>query len=268
MNPRVEVPWGQEELPSHSDHHVMEVKNLRVAYADTVALNSIAFRAACGTSVALIGPNGAGKSTLIKSLARLLKPQTGTIFWNGRVLSSHTREIAYLPQRGEVDWNFPLTVRGLVEMGRYGHLGWWRPFRKTDAEMVDRALEAMKITDLQKRQISALSGGQQQRAFLARALAQEPHVLLLDEPFTGLDLPSQQLLAVLLRELVAEGRLLVASHHDLGNAEAIYDNVLLLNRRMIAFGPAREVLTPGRLAEAYQAPETRAILLPEKTALP
>lgn len=244
------VCWGGGGC-SHSHAHRLEVRGLRVSYHEVLALDGIAFATECGRSIALIGPNGAGKSTLLKVLAGLLKPDAGSILWRGRALTQSSYEIAYLPQRGDVDWNFPITVRGLVEMGRYPNLGWWKTYSKHDEEIVDRALNAMELVDLQHRQISALSGGQQQRVFIARALAQEAHVLLLDEPFTGLDKPAQENLSRLFRELTAEGRLLIASHHDLQTVPNIFDDILLVRREQIAFGVIAQAFTPANIALAY-----------------
>ena len=161
------------------------------------------------------------------------------------------REFAYLPQREDVDWSFPVTVRGLVEMGRYSQLGWWRRWRAVDEEKVSEAIRSMHLEGLENRQISELSGGQQQRAFIARALAQEAHVLMLDEPFNGLDRPARENLAALLRQQAAEGRLVIASHHDLNTVADLFDEVLILNRRAVAFGPVQEVFTESNLALAY-----------------
>lgn len=244
------VCWGGGGC-THSHHHRLEVQNLRVSYQEVLALDGINFSTECGRSIALIGPNGAGKSTLLKALAGLLRTDSGSILWRGKPLTRSSYEIAYLPQRGDVDWNFPITVRGLVEMGRYPNLGWWRKYSKHDAEIVQRALTTMNLLDLQDRQISALSGGQQQRTFIARALAQEAHVLLLDEPFTGLDRPAQENLARLFRELTAEGRLLIASHHDLQTVEGNFDDVLLIKRTQVAFGDVATAFTPERIAAAY-----------------
>lgn len=243
------VCWGGGH--EHLQHHRLEVSDLTVSYREVLALKGIRFATECGRSVALIGPNGAGKSTLLKSLAGLIRPDSGVIRWRGKPVVKSSHEIAYLPQRGEVDWNFPITVRGLVEMGRYPSLGWWRAYRKHDADIVERALCAMKLEDLQHRQISALSGGQQQRTFIARALAQEAHVLLLDEPFTGLDRPAQENLEHLFRELTKEGRLLIASHHDLKTVDRIFDDVLMVRREQISFGPIAQAFTPAIVASAY-----------------
>ena len=237
------VCWGGGSC--HEDHHRLEVRNLRVSYREVLALDGIDFATECGRCIALIGPNGAGKSTLLKTLAGLMKADSGSIIWRGQPLTRSSHEIAYLPQRGDVDWNFPITVRGLVEMGRYPNLGWWRTYSKHDAEIVQRALT------LQNRQINALSGGQQQRTFIARALAQEAHVLLLDEPFTGLDKPAQENLSRLFRELTAEGRLLIASHHDLQTVTGFFDDVLLIKRTQVAFGDVATAFTPENIGKAY-----------------
>lgn len=243
------VCWGGGD--PHTHHHRLEVSDLSVSYRDVLALDQIRFSTECGRSIALLGPNGAGKSTLLKALAHLVTPDRGQVLWKGQRMEKSSHEIAYLPQRGDVDWNFPITVRGLVEMGRYPNLGLWKPYARHDEQIVERALAAMELLDLQKRQISALSGGQQQRAFIARALAQEAHVLLLDEPFTGLDKPSQQTLHRLFRELTKEGRLLIASHHDLQTVPGIFDDILLLKRRQIAFGSVAEQFTKERIEDAY-----------------
>ncbi len=237
---------------AHCDHHhELVVDGVSVDYRAVRALEEVAFSASCGSCVALIGPNGAGKSTLLKSIAGLLRAHQGRILWRGARVGKWSREIAYLPQREDVDWKFPITVRGVVRMGRYPNAGWWRPFSKADEAAVDRALEAMGLHDLAQRQISQLSGGQQQRVFLARALAQEAHALLLDEPFTGLDRTSKAALAGLLRELAGQGRLVVASHHDLDTVRDIYDEVLLLKRRTIAFGPVSTTFTEENLNATF-----------------
>jgi ABC-type Mn2+/Zn2+ transport system ATPase subunit len=235
----------------HPRSHELSISGLSVRYGEVLALDGVSLTTHCGRCVALVGPNGAGKSTLMKAMAGLLKPVSGMIAWRGQPLAKSTSEIAYLAQRGEVDWQFPLTVRGLVEMGRFPHVGWWRRFGAADRGAVDAALETMRLTDLAGRQINALSGGQQQRAFVARALAQEAHVLLLDEPFAGLDRPSQELLTELLGSLAVGGRLVIAAHHDLDTVPEIFDEVLLINRRRIAHGPVDEVFTAENLERCF-----------------
>lgn len=238
----------------HDHHHELVVESLRVTYRRHIALDGIRFATSCGNRVALIGANGAGKSTLIKAIAGLVPRAAGTIRWRGTAVKKWSREFAYLPQREEVDWSFPITVRGLVEMGRYPQAGWWGRFSSSDEDAVDRALEALELVDLRDRQIRELSGGQQQRAFLARAIAQEAHVLLLDEPFTGLDRRASSQLGELLDRLAREGRLIIASHHDLRSAPELFDEALLLSTRQVAFGPVAEVLTPELLDRTFAVP--------------
>ncbi|MFT3992049.1 MAG: metal ABC transporter ATP-binding protein [Luteolibacter sp.] len=237
----------------HSHHHELVISDLSVRYRETTALDRISFATSCGNRVALIGPNGAGKSTLLKAIAGLVSHRSGNLHWRGSTVRKWSREFAYLPQREEVDWSFPITVRGLVEMGRYPQTGWWRKFSPADKEAVDRALDALALNDLQHRQIRELSGGQQQRAFLARAIAQEAHVLLLDEPFTGLDRNASLLLGELLNRLAHEGRLVIASHHDLNTVPALFDEALVIATRQLAFGPVAEVLSDELIQKTFAA---------------
>ncbi len=235
----------------HGHHHELIVEKLTVSYRRVRALENVSLATSCGNRVALIGPNGAGKSTLLKAIAGLVPRDHGTIRWRGTAVQKWSREFAYLPQREEVDWSFPITVRGLVEMGRYPQTGWWRKFSLADTAAVDHALEALALSALQHRQIRELSGGQQQRAFLARALAQEAHVLLLDEPFTGLDRNASQLLGDLLAKLAHEGRLIIASHHDLNTVPRLFDEALVLATHGLAFGPVADILTPELIARTF-----------------
>lgn len=236
----------------HGHHHELVISGLKVAYRRLVALEDVSFATSCGNRVALIGPNGAGKSTLLKAIAGLVPRVAGTIHWRGANVGRWSREFAYLPQREEVDWSFPITVRGLVEMGRYPQTGWWRRFSAKDDAAVDHALHALALDDLQHRQIRELSGGQQQRAFLARSIAQEAHVLLLDEPFTGLDRNASQLLGDLLEKLAHEGRLIIASHHDLSTVPRLFDEALVLNSRQVAFGTVSEVVTEELINQTFR----------------
>ncbi len=232
-------------------HHELEIFGLTVRYRLHTALENVSLATSCGNCVALIGPNGAGKSTLLKAIAGLIPRAAGRILWRGATVHRWHREFAYLPQREEVDWSFPVTVRGLVEMGRYSQLGWWRRWRALDDARVTEALALLQLDGLEKRQISELSGGQQQRAFIARSVASEAHVLLLDEPFTGLDRPARENLSSLLRRLAAEGRLVIASHHDLHTVRDVFDQVLILNRKPVAFGNVADSFHDANLAAAY-----------------
>jgi len=229
----------------------LNIGNLSVNYGNVPALRNITLEIEFGRSLAIVGPNGAGKSTLIKAVAGLVPLGGGSLEWKGGGGRREKGDIAYLAQQSEVDWSFPLTVRSLVELGRYPHTGWWRKFGKDDHHKVGEALASMDLQDLAGRQIGALSGGQKQRVFLARALAQEAGVLLLDEPYSGLDLPSQEILSSLLEGLVEDGRLIMISHHDLETVADICDDILLLNQSLVAFGPVNETLTPMNLETCF-----------------
>ena len=242
-----------------SPPHELLIRDLTVSYDRVPALHHITLDVRCGECVALLGPNGAGKSTLLKALAGLLPIETGTITFHQRVVRGATQDFAYLPQRENIDWDFPATVRALVEMGRYLQTSWWRRFSQEDAEAVAKAITTMQLEELAERQINALSGGQQQRAFLARSLAQEAHVFLLDEPFTGLDKPNQENLRGMLRQLRGQGKLIIASHHDLGTVPEIFDQAILLNGELIASGPVADVFTEINIERTYS---TRAFAGP------
>ena len=232
--------------------HHLEIKDLTVAYHRVPAVHHVSLDLRCGHCIALLGPNGAGKTTFFKALVGLVPKETGEIVFGGHGKVGADTDIAYLPQRSVIDWDFPITVRGMVEMGRYMRIGKWGSFGKADAAAVDLALRTMELADLATRQISALSGGQQQRAFLARSLAQEAHVFLLDEPFTGLDKTAQDLLAQAIRKLVAAGNLVIASHHDLKSVPEIFDQVIFLNGELIAFGDSEEAFNEENIARTYR----------------
>ena len=225
----------------------LTIDNLQFAYDRAPALSGITLRLDSGCCAALIGPNGAGKSTLLKLAAGLLEPGGGRIAWSGR-----RRAIAYLPQRSAINWHLPVSVRALVEMGRLPSVGWLGRFTRADREAVEDALAATGMLAQAGRQLDELSGGQQQRAFIARALAQQAELLLLDEPFAGLDQTLSSELAALLRALARDGRLILASHHDIAGASDIFDHAVVLNRRLIASGPATSTLDAATIATAYQ----------------
>ncbi len=229
----------------------LELENVTISYNSHPALQDVSFEIPHGAQVAVVGPNGAGKSTLFKALVGLLPLRRGQIRIHGQPLGSHKDCVAYIPQREEVDWRFPVTVEDVVMMGRYGSFGWIRQPTKKDREIVQRSLEQMGIRNLAKHSIGELSGGQQQRAFLARALAQEPHILLMDEPFTGVDVSTQEITLRLLEDLKRQSVTVLVSTHDLNMASQRFETVLLLNHRLIAFGPAAQVFTQSNLASAF-----------------
>jgi ABC-type Mn2+/Zn2+ transport system ATPase subunit len=233
------------------NHHLV-IQDLTVSYSRIPAVHHLSASLRCSSCVALLGPNGAGKTTLLKAIAGLLPIETGHIRFEGHELGDHpSRAIAYVPQREAVDWDFPITVRGLVEMGRYPALGNWGRFSGKDREAVDEALHVCDLEDLADRQISALSGGQQQRSFLARAWAQCAEIYLLDEPFTGLDRNATEAFAAAMRRLRDAGKLVIASHHDLKSVEALFDQILLLNGELVVCGSTAEAFTPQNLDRAY-----------------
>ena len=224
-------------------HHQLTLEQVSYSYGNKEAIQRISFTVQCGQRLALLGPNGAGKSTLIRLLAGLLKPQDGTLNWRNRQLSEARREIAYLPQVDGHQRNFPIRVRDVVSMGRFAHLGNLRRLGKEDHQIIEQAIATMNLEAIAHRQIDQLSGGQQQRTFIARALAQEAHVLLLDEPFNGLDIESRCHLSESLIELSKSGHLIIASHHQLENVSDIFTHALVLDRQQVAFGQADEVMT-------------------------
>ena len=214
------------------------------------ALYDLSFRIESGERVAVVGPNGAGKSTLFKIIAGTLKPDSGDIRVFGHEPDRHIC-IAYVPQHNQIDWAFPVTVEDVVMMGRVGQIGLFRRSRQRDWQIVRASLERVNAAHLAAKQIGELSGGQQQRIFIARALAQEAELLLLDEPFTGLDMPSQETIFAVLQRLHQDGVTLLVATHDLNLAAEQFDRVMLLNRTLIAFGPPDEVLTSQSLLRAY-----------------
>jgi ABC-type Mn2+/Zn2+ transport system ATPase subunit len=229
----------------------LEIEHVSAGYNGQPALIDVSFQVPHGGQVAVVGPNGAGKSTLFKALVGLLPVRSGRILIHGQPLGLHKDCVAYIPQREEVDWRFPVTVEDVVMMGRYGKQGWLRRPNGADREVVRRSLDDMGLTALAKRPIGELSGGQQQRVFLARALAQEPHILLMDEPFTGIDLATQEATLALLERIKQQQVTVLVSTHDLSMAEQRFERILLLNHRVIAYGPPGEVFTPENIRTAF-----------------
>jgi len=221
----------------------VEAAGLTVSYDGRPALVDVTFSLAPGHVLGIIGPNGSGKSTLLKATAGLLRPQAGTLRVFGKAPSELAPgAIAYVPQVEAVDWSFPATVRDVVAMGRFPKLGRFRPFSGHDHRLIDSALDAVDMRALEHRPIGELSGGQQQRTFLARALAQEPDLYLLDEPTTGVDAATEASLRSVVREIAAAGKPVMMSTHDLERAAEWFDRMLVLDTRQIAEGPTAEVL--------------------------
>ena len=222
-------------------------------YGELTALRNVTLGVPCGSSTAVLGANGAGKSTLLRAVVGLRRLSGGEILI-GDSHPNHARpRLAYVPQRHSVDWDFPITVRGVVEQGRYPSLGPLRRLRKADVEQVDGAMEELGILDLAERQIRRLSGGQQQRVFLARAVAQGGDIFLLDEPFAGLDIFAVEELARDLRDWEAQGRTVLAAMHDLEIARRSFKRGILLATELIAEGPIGEVLEAPNIRRAYHA---------------
>lgn len=220
------------------------VESLSLNYDKTPVLWDISFTVPQGKLVGIFGPNGAGKSSLIKALLGLVKPLTGYVEFLGLPLKKVRGQLAYVPQRESVDWDFPITVRDLVLMGRYGRLGLFRWPRQADREAAAQYLDKVGMAAYADRQISQLSGGQQQRVFIARALMQEAEIFFLDEPFTGIDMATEKLIMELLRQLKNEGKTIFVVHHDLNTVEQYFDWLLLLNMRLVAAGPTTQVFNP------------------------
>jgi len=234
-----------------SDLPLLRIEDLTVSYHRVPAIHHVSLDLRAGNCVGLFGPNGAGKSTLLKAVAGLLRPETGRILVEGKPLGEAGAKTAYLPQRESIDWDFPVTVRGLVEMGRYRHTGAFGTFRPRDRDAVRDALELFRLAPLAGRQIRELSGGQQQRAFLARAWAQEADLYLLDEPFTGLDRTASKGLSEAFARLKREGKLLLVSHHALAEAGELFDTAVLINGELVSSGPVPDALSPRHVGCAY-----------------
>jgi ABC-type Mn2+/Zn2+ transport system ATPase subunit len=241
----------------------LDVDNISVAYNGTPVLRGVSFQIPHGARVAVVGPNGAGKSTLFKALVGLLPLREGKIYIHGLPLGHHLDCVAYIPQREEVDWQFPVTVFDVVLMGRYSRLKFMERPGRADRQAALRCLEQMGIADLAGQSISDLSGGQQQRVFLARALAQEPHIFLMDEPFTAVDATTQEATLALLDHLKKQHVTVLISTHDLNLASSRFDAVILLNRRLIAYGMPAETLRQENLAKAFGS----SLLVTDKGAL-
>lgn len=230
----------------------LEISDLTVAYHDLVVVEHANVTLPPGEVMAILGPNGAGKSTLIKAALGLVPPLAGEVKFFGKPLNQVRTRVGYMPQSAEVDWDFPTTVADAVTMGTYGKLGWLRRFSPKQTEAVEQAMEAVGITDLADRQISQLSGGQKQRTFMARILAQDPDLFIMDEPFAGVDAVSERVIIGALSELQAQGKTILIVHHDLSTVKDFCSSVTLLNSgHVVASGPLEEAFTPEIVHRAY-----------------
>ncbi|HEV2058745.1 MAG TPA: metal ABC transporter ATP-binding protein [Solirubrobacteraceae bacterium] len=226
---------------------------MTVSYAAHPVLWDVDASFPAGALSAIVGPNGAGKSTLLKAALGLIASDGGQTLIEGRPVRAARHRVAYVPQRDAIDWDFPITVREVVEMGRYATTGWLRRVGRSDAALVEACLQRVGMASYAARQIGELSGGQRQRVFIARALAQQAPVMLLDEPFAGVDARTEASILELMRELRDDGRSIIVVHHDLATVRSAFDWALLLNVRVVAAGPVAEALTPANVRRAYGA---------------
>ena len=241
---------GMLESPGAS----ISVRDLTVTYNNGLtAVQRASFELDPGTICALVGVNGSGKSTIFKAIMGLIKPAAGEVRLCGLPVAEAIKQniVAYVPQSEDIDWNFPVLVEDVVMMGRYGHMNFLRMASRTDRHKVDQALERVGMSEFRSRQIGELSGGQKKRVFLARSLAQEGRIILLDEPFTGVDVKTETAIISLLREMRASGHLILISTHNLGSVPDFCDQVVLVNRTVLAAGPTAQVFTQENLERAF-----------------
>jgi manganese/zinc/iron transport system ATP- binding protein len=237
--------------PEHSASSPLSIHDLTVAYDRRPVLWDVDLDIPAGKLIAIVGPNGAGKSTLLKAALGLIPVASGRVLVFGKPMKQQRSQVAYVPQRESVDWQFPVSALDVVTMGRYGALGWCRPVARRHKEQAREALDRVGLADLASRQISQLSGGQQQRVFLARALAQDAQLFLMDEPLASVDAATEQAIIEVLRDLRSEGRTVVVVHHDLQTVPDYFDHVILINMRVVANGPVDDVFTAEALRQTY-----------------
>ncbi|EHI56656.1 hypothetical protein HMPREF9333_00103 [Johnsonella ignava ATCC 51276] len=243
--------FSQENQAALSKQPIVHVEDFTMAYTDKPVIWDIDLDIYENSITAIIGPNGAGKSTLIKGILRLLKPVSGRVLIMGKPYKEVYKNIAYIPQSGSVNWNFPTTVLDVVMMGRYTHLGLFKRPGKKEKELAFKALEKMKMVDFSDRQISELSGGQRQRVFLARAIAQDALIYFMDEPLQGVDIKTESIIVETMREFKKEGKTIIVVHHDLSTLEDYFDHVVIINKQLVAAGRTEDVFTKENLDVAY-----------------
>lgn len=231
----------------------ISVSNLNVSYHGNDAIQNVSFSISQGKLVGVIGPNGAGKSTLIKAMLELIPRDTGEIEINGSHIKKVRKSVAYVPQRSNIDWDFPITVIDTVLLGTYPNLGLFKRPKKKEKALAYECLQKVRMEEFSERQIGELSGGQQQRVFMARALAQQAEIFFLDEPFVGIDVSSEETIINILKELRDEGKTVLVVHHDLSKASDYFDELILLNKELIGVGEVEEIFRSDMLAKAYNA---------------
>lgn len=241
----------EHSMIAHVENPIMEVHDLTVSYSRKPVLWGVDFTLPRGAIAGIIGPNGAGKSTLLKAAMGLLPVASGYAKFMGQDLDAARNLVSYVPQRESVDWDFPVSVLDVVLMGRYGHAGPMGRLSREDRQIAASSLEKVGMSAFAKRQISQLSGGQQQRVFLARALAQQADLYLMDEPFAGVDAATEDAIFALFKEMAANGKTVIVVHHDLPSARTYFDWIVMLNMRLVASGPTAQVFTDELLQKTY-----------------
>ncbi|MBD2197291.1 MULTISPECIES: metal ABC transporter ATP-binding protein [Calothrix] len=230
---------------------MLEVRHLAVNYRGVCAVTDVSFRLEPGQIVGVIGPNGAGKSTMVKAILGLIPRESGVVKFRNNSLKQHLAQIAYVPQKSQIDWDYPITVFNVVMMARTRHTGWFRSHSRQSQAIVREALERVGMWELRQRQIGELSGGQQQRVFLARSLAQQAELFFFDEPFVGVDKKTEAVIFEVFNELKYQNKTLMVIGHDLGEVSRRYDRFLLLNKTIIADGNSAEVINAKNIQKAY-----------------
>ena len=231
--------------------NAIAVDSLGVCYRTVEALRGISFNLVPGKVTGVFGPNGAGKSTLVKAMLGLIPANGGTVSYDGQPLQHHLEKIAYVPQRSQIDWTYPVTVWDVVMMGRVRKTGWFHRFSSVSRRQGSLALEQVEMTAYKNRPIGQLSGGQQQRVFLARSLAQQAEVFFFDEPFVGVDQKTENIIFNIFHQLADQGKIVVVVNHDLGESITNFDELVLLNKELIAAGDRQQVLRDENLQRAY-----------------
>lgn len=234
----------------------LEVKNLTVSYSNKIALTDVNFSMESGKLIGIIGPNGSGKSTLMKAVLNLTAKDSGEVQINEKSLEEVRENIAYIPQRSNIDWDFPILVRETVLLGTYPKLGLFKRPKTNEKKIAEEALKKVGMEDFADKQIGELSGGQQQRVFLARSLAQNADIFFMDEPFVGIDIHSEEIIINILKELRDQGKTLFVIHHDLTKVEDYFDELILVNKELVAAGAVSDVFTPELMERTFNAPLT------------